>query len=182
MVMFHCRTVFISNVHLGTHECKAAYLLDFLPRLRCGKLYLVGGTIDLEALGRCSVWQAEHGVVVAELLAMARPAWPAHRRRTHPASRVARGRRRPPLSGQLRRRVRPRADRSSLAAVAGARRCTAVCWGTTRAGCAPAAGTALPAAVDHRPAARCEIHAMQEGPLRASVSGLSWRCRLKQRS
>ena len=72
MATFHCRTAFISGVHLGTPDCKAAYLLDFLRRLRCEKLYLVGDIIDLEALGRRSGWQAEHGAVVAELLAMAR--------------------------------------------------------------------------------------------------------------
>lgn len=72
MATFHCRTAFISDVHLGTPDCKAAYLLDFLRRLRCEKLYLVGDIIDLEALGRRSGWQAEHGAVVAELLAMAR--------------------------------------------------------------------------------------------------------------
>ena len=72
MATFHCRTAFISDVHLGTPDCKAAYLLDFLRRLRCEKLYLVGDIIDLEALNRRSGWQAEHGAVVAELLAMAR--------------------------------------------------------------------------------------------------------------
>ena len=34
MATFRCRSAFISDVHLGTPDCKAAYLLDFLRRLR----------------------------------------------------------------------------------------------------------------------------------------------------
>ena len=50
MAILRCRSVFISDVHLGTPDCKAAYLLDFLRQLQCQKLYLVGDIIDLEAL------------------------------------------------------------------------------------------------------------------------------------
>ncbi|MEW5307756.1 MAG: hypothetical protein WDW36_010132 [Sanguina aurantia] len=50
MANFHCRSAFISDVHLGTPDCKARYLLDFLRKLRCEKLYLVGDIIDMEAL------------------------------------------------------------------------------------------------------------------------------------
>ena len=32
MANFHCRSAFISDVHLGTPDCKARYLLDFLDR------------------------------------------------------------------------------------------------------------------------------------------------------
>ena len=52
MSNFHCRSAFISDVHLGTPDCKASYLLDFLRKLRCEKLYLVGDIIDMEALTR----------------------------------------------------------------------------------------------------------------------------------
>ena len=72
MATFYCRSAFISDVHLGTPDCKAAYLLDFLRQLRCEKLYLVGDIIDLEALARRAWWHADHGAVIAEVLAMAR--------------------------------------------------------------------------------------------------------------
>lgn len=72
MTSFHCRSAFISDVHLGTPDCKAAYLLDFLRRLRCEKLYLVGDIVDLEALSRRHWWHAEHSAVIAEVLALAR--------------------------------------------------------------------------------------------------------------
>jgi len=72
MNTFHCRSVFISDVHLGTPDCKAAYLLDFLRQLRCEKLYLVGDIIDMEALAKRSWWHAEHSAVIAEIFALAR--------------------------------------------------------------------------------------------------------------
>lgn len=72
MTLLHCRSAFISDVHLGTPDCKAAYLLDFLRRLRCQKLFLVGDIIDMEALARRVWWHADHGAVIAEILDMAR--------------------------------------------------------------------------------------------------------------
>ena len=72
MANFHCRSAFISDVHLGTPDCKAGYLLDFLRKLRCEKLYLVGDIIDMEALARRHWWHADHGAVIAEVLDLAR--------------------------------------------------------------------------------------------------------------
>jgi UDP-2,3-diacylglucosamine pyrophosphatase LpxH len=72
MNTFHCRSAFISDVHLGTPDCKAAYLLDFLRQLRCEKLYLVGDIIDMEALAKRHWWHAEHSAVIAEIFALAR--------------------------------------------------------------------------------------------------------------
>jgi UDP-2,3-diacylglucosamine pyrophosphatase LpxH len=72
MATFYCRSAFVSDVHLGTPDCKASYLLDFLRQLRCEKLYLVGDIIDLEALAKRPWWHADHGAVIAEVLAMAR--------------------------------------------------------------------------------------------------------------
>ena len=72
MASLRCRSAFISDVHLGTPDCKAAYLLDFLRSLQCEKLYLVGDIIDLEALSRRRWWHPDHGTVIAEVLDMAR--------------------------------------------------------------------------------------------------------------
>ena len=68
----HFRSIFISDVHLGTRDCRADYLLDFLRHTRCERLYLVGDIIDLEALARAPYWPELHGQVLAELLDMAR--------------------------------------------------------------------------------------------------------------
>ncbi len=65
------RSVFVSDVHLGTPDCRADYLLDFLKRMRCETLYLVGDIIDLEALAIRSFWPASHAAVIAEILAIA---------------------------------------------------------------------------------------------------------------
>jgi UDP-2,3-diacylglucosamine pyrophosphatase LpxH len=46
------RTVFISDVHLGSRACRVGLLQDFLRRTRCETLYLVGDIIDLESLRR----------------------------------------------------------------------------------------------------------------------------------
>ena len=40
------RSIFISDVHLGTPGCQAEYLLDFLRHTESDKLYLVGDIID----------------------------------------------------------------------------------------------------------------------------------------
>jgi UDP-2,3-diacylglucosamine pyrophosphatase LpxH len=40
------RSVFISDVHLGTKGCQAELLLDFIRHVECDALYLVGDIID----------------------------------------------------------------------------------------------------------------------------------------
>lgn len=65
------RSLFISDVHLGTPDCRADYLLDFLRNTRSDTLYLVGDIIDLEALAQRSYWPAAHGAVLAEFARIA---------------------------------------------------------------------------------------------------------------
>jgi UDP-2,3-diacylglucosamine pyrophosphatase LpxH len=40
------RTVFISDLHLGTRGCRSDFLADFLRRTSCENLFLVGDVID----------------------------------------------------------------------------------------------------------------------------------------
>ena len=42
----HVRTLWISDIHLGTRDCKADYLLDLLAHTDCKQIYLVGDIID----------------------------------------------------------------------------------------------------------------------------------------
>ena len=58
------RTVWISDVHLGSKACCAAYLLDFLESIQCEKLYLVGDIIDMWALKRSIYWPQAHNDIV----------------------------------------------------------------------------------------------------------------------
>ncbi len=41
------RALFISDLHLGSRHCQAAALVNFLERVQCDRLYLVGDIIDL---------------------------------------------------------------------------------------------------------------------------------------
>ena len=62
------RTVWLSDVHLGSRACRVAMLLDFLRRTRCDTLYLVGDIVDLESLRRSFFWPTTHTEVLRVLL------------------------------------------------------------------------------------------------------------------
>jgi UDP-2,3-diacylglucosamine pyrophosphatase LpxH len=66
------RTIWISDVHLGTRDCKAEFLLDFLRHNESDYLYLVGDIIDGWALGRSWYWRQSSNDVVQKLLRKAR--------------------------------------------------------------------------------------------------------------
>ena len=66
------RTVFISDVHLGTPGCQAAALLDFLRCVECETLYLVGDIVDGWQLMRRWYWPQAHNDVVQKVLRKAR--------------------------------------------------------------------------------------------------------------
>ena len=65
---FSCRTVFISDVHLGTPECKADEVVSFLKHLECDTLMLNGDIIDGWALRRGTRWQNRHSRVIRTIL------------------------------------------------------------------------------------------------------------------
>lgn len=62
------RSVWISDVHLGTPGCQAAALLDFLKRVDSSHLYLVGDIVDGWQLRRSWYWPQAHNDVVQKLL------------------------------------------------------------------------------------------------------------------
>jgi UDP-2,3-diacylglucosamine pyrophosphatase LpxH len=66
------RTVWISDLHLGTPGCQAVALLDFLRSVECETLYLVGDIIDGWQLRRQWYWPQTHNDVVQKLLRKAR--------------------------------------------------------------------------------------------------------------
>lgn len=66
------RTIWISDVHLGTRACKADFLLDFLRLTECETLYLVGDIVDGWRLRRTWYWPQAHNDVVQKLLRKAR--------------------------------------------------------------------------------------------------------------
>ena len=66
------RTIWISDVHLGTRGSKAEYLLDFLRRTESDTLYLVGDILDGWRLRKSWYWPQEHNDVLQKLLRKAR--------------------------------------------------------------------------------------------------------------
>ena len=62
------RTIFISDVHLGTRGCKAELLADFLVRNSCETLFLVGDIVDGWRLKRRWYWPDAHNRVIEALL------------------------------------------------------------------------------------------------------------------
>ena len=62
------RTVWLSDIHLGSRECRVNLLLDFLRHTRCEQLYLVGDIIDLENLRQDFYWPASHTEALQLLL------------------------------------------------------------------------------------------------------------------
>lgn len=66
------RSIFISDVHLGTRGCQAGRLLDFLREYDSEHLFLVGDIIDFWAMGRGIQWSALHNTVVQKILRRAR--------------------------------------------------------------------------------------------------------------
>jgi UDP-2,3-diacylglucosamine pyrophosphatase LpxH len=66
------RSIWISDIHLGTRGCKADFLLDFLKHTESDYLYLVGDIIDCWRLRRSWYWQQSHNDVVQKLLRKAR--------------------------------------------------------------------------------------------------------------
>ena len=68
----HYRTVFISDLHLGTPGCQATALLDFIKSSPSEHLYLVGDIVDGWQLRRRWFWPPLHNDVVQKLLRRAR--------------------------------------------------------------------------------------------------------------
>ena len=66
------RTIFISDLHLGTPGCQANALLEFLKAHPSDNLYLVGDIIDGWQLRRKWYWPQAHNDVVQKLLKRAR--------------------------------------------------------------------------------------------------------------
>ena len=66
------RTLFISDVHLGSKAAKADFLLDFLRHHEADTIYLVGDIIDGWRLKRSWYWPQDCNDVVQKVLRKAR--------------------------------------------------------------------------------------------------------------
>lgn len=68
----HYKTIFISDVHLGSKGAKAEFLADFLKYNHCETLYLVGDIIDGWRLKKRIFWPQEHTNVIRRILTKAK--------------------------------------------------------------------------------------------------------------
>ncbi|AOI71044.1 UDP-2,3-diacylglucosamine diphosphatase [Burkholderia ubonensis] len=66
------RTIWLSDIHLGSSGCQATYLLDFLRHNDSEYLYLVGDIIDGWQLKKGWYWPQAHNDVVQKILRKAR--------------------------------------------------------------------------------------------------------------
>jgi len=66
--MAHFRTLFISDVHLGTRSAQAEMLLEFLRENEADTIYLVGDIVDFWRIRRGAIWPQSHNDVLQKLL------------------------------------------------------------------------------------------------------------------
>jgi UDP-2,3-diacylglucosamine pyrophosphatase LpxH len=66
------RTLFVSDLHLGSKAAKAEFLIDFLRYHEADSIYLVGDIVDGWRLRRAWHWPQAHNDVVQKLLRQAR--------------------------------------------------------------------------------------------------------------
>jgi UDP-2,3-diacylglucosamine pyrophosphatase LpxH len=66
------KSVFISDIHLGTRGSKSELLLEFLKDVECDNLFLVGDILDGWRLKKGWYWPESHSTVIQKILRMAR--------------------------------------------------------------------------------------------------------------
>ncbi|HCI51787.1 MAG TPA: UDP-2,3-diacylglucosamine hydrolase [Gallionella sp.] len=71
--MTQVRSIFLSDIHLGTKACQAAQLLEFLKAYSADNLFLLGDIVDMWAMSRGGVhWTPEQNTFVQKILRRAR--------------------------------------------------------------------------------------------------------------
>ena len=66
----HYRSIFLSDIHLGTRGCQADLLLEFLKNHQCDHLYLVGDIIDGWKMRSGIYWPQAHTNVLRRFLTL----------------------------------------------------------------------------------------------------------------
>ena len=68
----HYRTIWISDIHLGTRGCNARLLIDFLDHVDSDTLYLVGDIIDGWRMKKRFYWPESHNAIVRRIMKRAK--------------------------------------------------------------------------------------------------------------
>ena len=66
------KTVWVSDVHLGTKGSRAKEFLEFLKTIECEKIFLVGDIVDGWQLSKRWYWPQTHNDVVQKILEKAK--------------------------------------------------------------------------------------------------------------
>lgn len=73
MTMLQVRSIFLSDIHLGTKACQAQHLLDFLKEYSSEYVFLLGDIVDLWSMSRGGVhWSLAQNTFVQKMLRRAR--------------------------------------------------------------------------------------------------------------
>lgn len=70
--MSRVRSIFLSDIHLGTRACQAERLLAFLREYESDYVYLLGDIVDFWSLARGVYWPPLHNTFVQKMLKRAR--------------------------------------------------------------------------------------------------------------
>ena len=66
------RTIWISDIHLGTRGCNDRLLIDFLDHVDCDTLFLVGDIIDGWRMKKRFYWPERHNAIVRRVMRRAK--------------------------------------------------------------------------------------------------------------
>ena len=66
------RSIFLSDIHLGTRACQADRLLDFLREYNAENVFLIGDIVDFWAMNRSIHWTPAQNTFVQKILRRAR--------------------------------------------------------------------------------------------------------------
>ena len=66
------RSVFLSDIHLGTKMSQPDKLLDFMKTFECERIYLVGDIVDCWSMSKKPIWPQFHIDTIQKLLRKAR--------------------------------------------------------------------------------------------------------------
>lgn len=73
MTVQQVRSIFLSDIHLGTKACQAEQLLDFLKAYSSENVFLLGDIVDLWAMSRGAVhWSLAQNTFIQKMLRRAR--------------------------------------------------------------------------------------------------------------
>ena len=76
------KSIFVSDIHLGTRFSQAELFLDFLKEIESENLIFVGDIIDGWAIKRKFNWEQSHSDVMQKILRKARKGTQVHYRQS----------------------------------------------------------------------------------------------------